>query len=324
MTSLKMYVNRSTGPRARAWCFTINNYTDEDVQRVRDIINKDNCVCGIAEYEHQQEGTPHIQGFIRFQNQISFKSLQNQFNKRAHIEVTKGKDEANWAYCSKEGNVFIQKGEPQTIERLSRTKVISEIEAIRGCKERSELERLVPNWAASKSKWSRCLEIWTEQRLLEMPKAWDGDLSKKNFWLVGPSGSGKSRFVHNFVEPTKLYMKQHNKWWDGFLQGIHCTVLLDEVTPSEMNQGERAGWLLPLLKMWSDRYPMTAEVKGAQLYINPGTFYLFICSNYSIEQCLEGLPDELGPLKRRFTQIEIPNPLGAVPPPFDENLLHKF
>lgn len=52
------------------------------------------------------------------------------------------------------------------------------------------------------------------------------------------------------------------------------------------------------LKIWADRYPFCAEIKGGTLQkIRP--LKIIVLSNYSIDECFENSQD-LEPIKRRF------------------------
>jgi len=47
---------------SRAWCYTINNFTEED----RDGLRALTCAYNIFGYERGDEGTPHLQGYVQF------------------------------------------------------------------------------------------------------------------------------------------------------------------------------------------------------------------------------------------------------------------
>ena len=78
------------------------------------------------------------------------------------------------------------------------------------------------------------------------------DWKTEVFVLVGPTGSGKTRWVHD-REPI-LYNKQRSNWWDG-LDGMDA-VLIDDFY----------GWLTfdELLRI-TDRYALMVQSKGGQL-----------------------------------------------------------
>ncbi len=90
-----------TRNRGRSWCFTLNNYTEEDVVLLSH--NKwDNME--IDKYVFQEElgenKTPHLQGVIQFKNQVSFTSLKEFHNK---IRWSRCKNlKASIKYCSKQ------------------------------------------------------------------------------------------------------------------------------------------------------------------------------------------------------------------------------
>lgn len=88
----------SSNTRSRAYCLTINNYTDKERQFA--------CEYGPCEYiivgdEIGKEGTRHLQIYFRLKNAKSFSKVKKEFP-RAHIEIAKGSDEQNRAYCSKQ------------------------------------------------------------------------------------------------------------------------------------------------------------------------------------------------------------------------------
>jgi len=81
--------------RSRAWCFTINNFTEEDEKEIQGID---------GDYVYQPEvgekGTPHLQGVLRLKHAKTFSAMK-KVNGRAHWERCK-----NWIasvqYCMKQ------------------------------------------------------------------------------------------------------------------------------------------------------------------------------------------------------------------------------
>ena len=105
---------------------------------------------------------------------------------------------------------------------------------------------------------------------------------------VGPTGSGKSRLL--WEQYPNHYHKQLNKWWDGY--NDEETVAIEEWCPKNECTGSQ-------LKIWADRYPFSAQIKGGTLLkIRPTK--LIVLSNYEMEECFPNEADLL-PLKRRFT-----------------------
>lgn len=96
---------------AKRWCFTLNNYTDEDINCVREAFNNENCVFAVVGIEVGENGTPHLQGFIHLRNKKTFRSLKSILPS-AHIELARGTDVENQLYCKKENNVLFEIGFP--------------------------------------------------------------------------------------------------------------------------------------------------------------------------------------------------------------------
>jgi len=89
--------NGNTGTfssRGRCWCFTYNNYNKEDVAS---LISYFVCAHRFV-FQEEDEGTPHLQGYVQFKNQKKFETLKNKFPK-CHWEKTKSKG-GSTTYCS--------------------------------------------------------------------------------------------------------------------------------------------------------------------------------------------------------------------------------
>lgn len=100
--------------RSRAWCFTLNNYGEDDIKFFADTLNT-------SKYMFQEEvgetgGTPHLQGVVYFDNPRTFDQIK-QLHSKAHWEATRClKGSVN--YCCKQetrapnGRVFYKGWEP--------------------------------------------------------------------------------------------------------------------------------------------------------------------------------------------------------------------
>ena len=121
-------------------------------------------------------------------------------------------------------------------------------------------------------------------------------LKTKNFWIWGPPGTGKSFWARTRAEPKQIYPKNANKWWDGYNETNHRVVVLEDF-PSD------GAHFTQLMKIWSDRYTFIGEIKGGQLQINPGKFFLIVTSNYSMQEVFAGPDNEA--IRRRFTEWQI-------------------
>lgn len=90
--------------KARAWMITWNNYTEDDILYVLEIC-KEKCEDFVFQTEiGLDKKTPHLQIFIKFQNQYHFETVRKMF-KNNHIEKCRNADKAK-LYCSKNDLTF--------------------------------------------------------------------------------------------------------------------------------------------------------------------------------------------------------------------------
>lgn len=85
-------------PGHRSWIFTINNYTDQDVDELF-MMNFKYMIIGFE--IAPTTGTPHIQGYVQFYEQRLKRAVKHDIH-RGHIKVAYGNFEDNIAYCSKD------------------------------------------------------------------------------------------------------------------------------------------------------------------------------------------------------------------------------
>lgn len=92
---------------SRNWCFTLNNYTDDDESWIQASCDEYSCViyC-IYGREIGKSGTPHLQGYIQFNKSRKRSWIKSKFinNNRVHCEPAHGSAQSNIDYCSKEDN----------------------------------------------------------------------------------------------------------------------------------------------------------------------------------------------------------------------------
>lgn len=85
--------------KATAFCFTVNNYSADDIPKLK-LLEKKYLIVG---RETGENGTPHLQGYVHFGKQVSAKRLRDVVP-RAHIEKARGSPGQNRDYCSKGGD----------------------------------------------------------------------------------------------------------------------------------------------------------------------------------------------------------------------------
>lgn len=84
--------------RGKAWCFTINNPTEEDIPGY-DSSKHEYLVYQLEQGQGSQ--TPHYQGYVFFKSKVEFNTVK-KWLPRAHIAKAKGTPLQNRDYCTKE------------------------------------------------------------------------------------------------------------------------------------------------------------------------------------------------------------------------------
>nr|UIW13720.1 MAG: replicase [Circovirus sp.] len=285
-------------PRARRWCFTINNFSQEEEEAVMNAPQQDWLKCIIAEEEHLEEGTPHIQGYFETVSRVYMTFLKGYFGTRIHLEVAKGSTKQNWEYCTKEGNIIVEHNRPDTVDRRphrSKTDVSAAqiLEDIPNMTE-DDFKEAHPNF------YLRNRKLYYEHRLralLARATSYNSDLHDKNLWIYGPPGTGKTTFALSGLPRYNVYQKcAKNKWWDEFDPLRHQRVVIEDFDPCE-----QFSTLPYYLKIWGDRHGSVVEIKGAGTYLD-GHIPVIVTSNYSIDDCIPN-PADRAAIKRRFREI---------------------
>lgn len=224
-----------TNQKSRSYCFTINNYTQEDI---------DNC-CKLK-YQYillgnergEKNETPHIQGYVYFQNPVSFNTIKKNIS-RGHIEICKGSCQSNINYCKKENDILYEDGE--TPKQGNR----SDLHDIRDAIIRNEPMRdIITNYSAN---YQAVKYAETIRRYIE-PKR---DFKPTVKWYWGETGTGKTFRAYQELG-VDAYYQNGTKWWDGY--DAHEGVIIDDFRAHQMPFNQ----LLKLL----DRYPYIIEHKG--------------------------------------------------------------
>ena len=280
--------------RARVWCFTINNFSEEEKNKISELIGSNLVKSGIAETEHtgEGEGTPHIQGYIYFDNQQTFNRIRILLGGRAHIEPAKGSPQQNFDYCSKEDTVFAIKNPPKKGLKPSFLEKFKDIDEL----SIDQFEDKYPEFFFYN--YERIFKIKSMHQK-RSAKEFTGDLKSKNYWLWGEPGVGKTRWAGLQVEPHEIYDKIDEKWWDNYDPDTHRLVLFDELTPQSPDS--------PLPRMilrWADRKPFSAAIKGSLSLIQPRKYFFVITSNFKPE---EVFTKEIQSIYRRFNVVEVKN-----------------
>ena len=91
----------SSGPRAKHWCFTLNNFTPADLDRLSAPIEGVEYI--VFGRETGESGTPHLQGTVCFQSRKRLQQVVTIIG-QAHCSVTRFLTQSI-EYCKKDGDV---------------------------------------------------------------------------------------------------------------------------------------------------------------------------------------------------------------------------
>lgn len=284
----------ASGLRARNWVFTINNFTEADEDYVVGLSDDEDVRRIIAEHEHLEEGTPHIQGYVSFSRQVYRTEVERRLGGRAYIQVAVGSWKQNVEYCSKEGLVIVSKNCEVDHDDVQNGKLtLQVVEAARTMDPWTFEDTFPMVWVYHRQ---QILNVMMDHALREVEN-WNGDLKKKNYWIWGAPGIGKSQWAASLMPVQHQYKKAINKWWDGYNLCVHKIVMLEDFPMNGQMFAQH-------LKIWSDRYFFMAECKGSSLVVEPGRFFLIVTSNFPIEACFENSED-VRAIQRRFTEFEV-------------------
>lgn len=96
---------------AKNWCFTLNNYTEMEINYIVPLINE-YCDVGFFSKECGESLTNHLQGYIRFKTKRRPKSVFSEVDS-IHWEKAKGSLQKNIDYCTKETELSFRLGVPR-------------------------------------------------------------------------------------------------------------------------------------------------------------------------------------------------------------------
>ena len=223
--------------RSRDWCFTLNNYTDDEVSK----INEMEIICAYLVYgkEVGEKGTPHLQGYIYFSNAKTFSKMKKLFPERTHLEKTSGTPKQASDYCKKDGE-FIEYG--NLPDKQGKRTDLDDVKEI--LKETGKMSDVV---SIAKSNQS----VRMAQEILkyhEKKRNWKPEV----LWFYGPTGTGKSKTAYEILGEDCYTTMDTGKWWEGY--DAHENVHIEDMRKDFLKFHQ----LLKLL----DRYAYRVECKG--------------------------------------------------------------
>ncbi len=270
--------------RHRAWCFTINNYTDSDCFAVRNLMK--DIPFGVYAYEVGEQGTPHIQGYIRPRSALTLEKMKF-YLPRAHLSPANGSDKDNLRYIQgpydKDGKVkpynpdAIVIGVPQ--EGQGKRNDINELATLIRNGDITQTNVMF-EYPELYMRYSRSIEKMFQA--IVKPRT----IPPEVHWRWGLAGTGKTRYCKE--KHPDNYTKDGTMWWDGYNQ--QEAIIIDDF--------ENTIPFRILLRML-DRYDYQGQIKGGYVQINSP--YIYITCEFPPSHFWQG--NSLAQVKRRLTSV---------------------
>ncbi|ALE29769.1 replication associated protein [Lake Sarah-associated circular virus-40] len=253
-TTEKSVISTGGGPQSsRTWCGTLNNYSQGEYEFLVQEFNK------VAEYwiigkEKGQEGTPHLQMACSFTRAQKLNYLKQNLSVRAHWEITKGTLDQNRVYCMKEGD-YTEGGAPPVKKQGKRTDIEMAVETLKATG--GDVQEMALTHPEAYVKYSSNFEKLAQRYQKKMRSSGSGYVhDRRVIWIYGPSGTGKTRYVHEKELISNLWISGRDlRWWQSY--DMEPAVLFDDFRGDFCKYHE----LLRIL----DRYQCTVENKGGSV-----------------------------------------------------------
>jgi len=190
--------------KMRNICFTVNN-----PEELLDPELWPHCTYLVYQQEVGEENeTPHFQGYAEFSGARTlswYKQLSGL--ERAHIEPRRGTGAQAANYCMKdEGRLM----EPIEWGEMKEQGKRSDLEAIRReLDENKPMKRIAEDHFSSWCRYHKSFKAYKQLKV--QPRNWPMEL----VFIIGPTGTGKSRRTHEMAGES-VYYKPPGKWWDDY------------------------------------------------------------------------------------------------------------
>lgn len=233
----------------RHFCFTINNWTEEELNELKKIeLKKIKYI--IVGKEVGEQGTPHLQCFITWANCKTESACRKKLPKRAYVRFMYAHSTPTQCveYCKKDKDIAYEAGSPpRQGERNDLKTVIKEVKEGKSIKQMTDAN-ILKNYQGLK--YAQELK-----KIYEPQRNWKPDV----IWYYGKPGCGKTHRAREILyeqadDPCNVYIQtKKNQWWEGY-DGEEY-VLIDDL------RGDFATFS-DLIKL-IDRYPYRVETKGS-------------------------------------------------------------
>ena len=218
----------------RNYCFTLNNYTETEVEQLKAI----GCSYILLGREVGEQGTPHIQGYVEFENSKRLTTLK-KINPRIHWEPRKGTQEQAIEYCKKD-NRWEEYGKKKEQGQRKDLDAIKD-DILKGKK----VDELAIENPEIVHQYGRTLDRIED---IALRKQFRTEMTQ-GVWLWGETAVGKSHIAFDGYNPETHYLWANDgKWWDGY-RGQEIVIMNDFRGEIAYNE------LLQLIDKWPYKVP---------------------------------------------------------------------
>lgn len=221
--------------KRRAWCFTLNNWTDGE----RKAIDKADVTYLIYGVEIGKKDTPHLQGYVEFKCRKRLTTIKKIDGfERMHLEPRIGTQKQAIEYCKKEDDWY-EFGKP-----LSQGKR-ADLDKVRQLALDDGMRAVVRTCNAQ--------QIRVAERYLMYCEDYR-DFKPKVIWICGASGVGKSKTARKLCNGSDDVFTKNTgtKWWCGYDSQEY--LIIDDFRDS--------WWPITYFLGLIDRYEFRIEYKG--------------------------------------------------------------
>lgn len=245
------------GARATNFCWTLNNYTEEEVKQIKGAFCGDHPIRIVwlifGKEIAPTTGTPHLQGACCIGRQVAFSTISRTWPgfKRVSMRIMGGTPLDSLSYCSKEDTNPFQYGVCPISEQGKRNDLVSAIERVlsgssmRQIANSGDMEAVIS--FVKHHKGLTLLRSATQHQRQEPPTV---------VWLYGHTGTGKTRAaieLGTFFGPDEWWISAGGlQWFDGY--DGQTVAILDDFRTKHCE----FSMLLRIL----DRYSLRVPFKG--------------------------------------------------------------
>lgn len=229
--------------KARNSCFAWNNYTEQNIIDFKEFIQKE-CSYGIFGKEIcPTTGTPHLQCYIEFENQVRWRSVQTKLKYNLHYEPRSKNSTATKAadYCKKDGDFW----EWGTLSNQGKRSDLNELrdQIMAG---NTTVDQICVESPEYYHQYGRTLE---KLETIANRKKFRTEMTQ-GFWYVGGTGTGKSHYAYtNFTPETHYVWKLNDHGWQDDYTGQKYVIIDDFRGEIPYNE------LLKLIDRWPYSVP---------------------------------------------------------------------